>query len=253
MIFKNKEKFNFGWSGIWMNGYWITGVIVLITSGVFFFVLTSINQLFQILGIVALLFSIQLFGGNWVWRSSMSYDYMTLPYTDFLGTNDYIMDACAGSGRTTLALSKIMKEGRIVCYDRYDANYIEKGGMELLANNLKIAGIENKVEIVKGDITDINFEENTFDSVISTYGLDHIQYEDQKKAINEIYRVTKPGGKLLVVVFIPNFYVFLVGSFFIFRFTSRKKWRGIFNEAGYKLSDEGMINGGGYFLLEKRG
>ena len=256
MIFDNKEEFNFGWSGRWMNGYWIAGTICLIISTIFF-INALISQMFiytliyQIVGIAILLFSIQLFGGNYVWRKSRSYDYMTLPYTDFLGPNDYIMDACAGSGRTALALSKIMKNGRIVCYDRYDAKYIENGGTELLKNNLKIAGIENSVEIVKGDVTDMDFEDNTFDSVISTYGLDHIPFDDQRKAIKEIYRVTKPKGKLLVVVFIPNIYMFLVGSFFIFLFTSRKKWRGIFEEAGYKLSDEGIINGGGYFLLEK--
>ena len=250
MKFETKEKFNFGWSAKWMNGYWIAGIIISIIS-LIFFIFSTTNPIFTIFGILSLIFSIQLFGGNYIWRTSKSYDYMTLPYTDFLGGNDYIMDACAGSGRTTLALSKIMKEGRIVCYDRYDASYIANGGMELLEKNLKIAGIEDKVEIVKGDITKIDIEDNTFDSVISTYGLDHIPYEDQRNAINEIFRIIKPKGKLLVEIFVPNIYTFLVGGLFIFKFTSRKKWREIFHENGFVLSDEGIINGGAYFLLEK--
>lgn len=44
----------------------------------------------------------------------------------------------------------------------------------------------------KADLTNLPFDENTFDAVLCYHVLEHI--EDDRKAISEIYRVLKPGG-----------------------------------------------------------
>jgi len=64
-------------------------------------------------------------------------------------------------------------------------------------------------------------------------------------------RVLKLRGRFLLIVFIPNIYTFLAANFMCLHFTSRKKWRTLFPKAGFELTDEGIINGGAYFLLEK--
>ena len=45
---------------------------------------------------------------------------------------------------------------------------------------------------VKADICNLPFEDNTFDFILCNHVLEHI--EDDIKAINELYRVMKPGG-----------------------------------------------------------
>jgi len=45
---------------------------------------------------------------------------------------------------------------------------------------------------------DLPFEDNTFDSVISTLFFHHIQLDLKKKALSEAFRVLKPGGKLII-------------------------------------------------------
>lgn len=53
------------------------------------------------------------------------------------------------------------------------------------------------------DITDITFEDNTFDLIMCTHVLEHIP--DEKKAMSELYRVLKPNeGVALLTVPIDN-------------------------------------------------
>ena len=44
------------------------------------------------------------------------------------GEQDHILDAGCGAGRTSLAIAKVMGRGRIIAFDRFDANYIDGGG-----------------------------------------------------------------------------------------------------------------------------
>lgn len=52
------------------------------------------------------------------------------------------------------------------------------------------------------DVLDIKFNDNTFDWVICNHVLEHIS--DDKKAMNEIYRVLKVGGKAILQVPVSN-------------------------------------------------
>lgn len=82
-------------------------------------------------------------------------------------------------------------------------------------NRLRLVGLDNdresieiaktrlkgeKVKIVYGDITDLPFPSNNFDVVILSEVLEHI--DDDLKALEEIRRVLKNGGKLILTV--PN-------------------------------------------------
>lgn len=55
------------------------------------------------------------------------------------------------------------------------------------------------LEFVQGDATDLPFDDDTFDASTISFGLRNVV--DPKKALRELYRVTKPGGKLVVCEF----------------------------------------------------
>jgi demethylmenaquinone methyltransferase/2-methoxy-6-polyprenyl-1,4-benzoquinol methylase len=57
----------------------------------------------------------------------------------------------------------------------------------------------DKIKIVKGNALSLSIEDNTFDCIIISDVLHHIYEQD--KLINEIYRLLKPNGKLLILDF----------------------------------------------------
>ncbi len=52
--------------------------------------------------------------------------------------------------------------------------------------------LKSRLAMQKADLTNLPFDEKTFDAVLCYHVLEHI--EDDKKAISEIHRVLKPGG-----------------------------------------------------------
>ena len=55
--------------------------------------------------------------------------------------------------------------------------------------------LQLKVNIVTGSVTEMSFEDNTFDTVVSTFTFCSIK--DLDVALSEIYRVLKPNGQLI--------------------------------------------------------
>jgi SAM-dependent methyltransferase len=60
------------------------------------------------------------------------------------------------------------------------------------------ADIDSPLAMIKVDITDIPYEENTFDVILCSHVLEHIP--DDRKAMSELYRILKPGGWALILV-----------------------------------------------------
>lgn len=55
------------------------------------------------------------------------------------------------------------------------------------------------LNFVQGDALDLPFADNTFDAVTISFGLRNVQ--DTKKALAQMYRVTKPGGRMVICEF----------------------------------------------------
>jgi len=247
LLKKYKDKLYFGWSYGWLNMYWIFFTITLLSS---LFVYLIDPKLLWI-SILLLLLSFQLFAGTVNLHLSKKIEFLTLPYVDLLSSSaDVILDAGCGGGRTTVALSRVMKNSRIVALDRFDSNYIENGGRAILERNLEIAGIKDKVEILKGDVTALPHTDRYFDSAISSFMIDHLG-KYKLPALKEIERILKPGGKFLLIVFVPNWVTFSIFNILCFSLTSVNGWRKMFKKTGLQLKEEGAINGGAYFLLQK--
>jgi len=76
---------------------------------------------------------------------------------------------------------------------------------EYLNKGYTIQGIDLNYEseiVVKGNILDMPFDDNSFDIVLLLDVFEHIDFIDQLKALKEIQRVLKRGGSLLTSI--PN-------------------------------------------------
>jgi len=249
---KDSEKiYDFGWSTKWINGFGFASFIVFLLAFYSFFALSGSLVLQMITFTILLLLAINLFIGNIVAKTSKSKFNLVLPYVNlFKEGKDKVLDAGCGSGRTTISLSKANPNLQIVAFDRFDASYIENGGKSLLENNIKLAGISSQITIEKGDITAMPFPENYFDAAVSSYVFDHLG-NNKLKALQEIWRVLKPGGRFLLVIMVRGYSTFAFANILGLIIAPRKLWRNLFNQSGLKLVDEGNINFGAYFLVEK--
>lgn len=71
--------------------------------------------------------------------------------------------------------------------------------LEVGKQKIKKKQLENKIELLKGDSENIQFQDNFFDAAIVSFGVRN--FENLNKGLSEINRVLKPGGMLIVLEF----------------------------------------------------
>lgn len=94
-----------------------------------------------------------------------------------------ILDAGCGTG---LLAKKMKKYGKVI-------------GIDISPEAIKYSKKRN-IDVKKASITKIPYLKNTFDVVVSIDVLYHQAVKNSQIAINEFYRVLKPGGLLIVKV-----------------------------------------------------
>jgi len=104
-----------------------------------------------------------------------------------------VLDIAAGAGEQSItAAKKVGLSGYVLATD-ISANILEYA--KQMAQQAGVNNIETKVM----DGENLALEDETFDAVISRVGL--IYFPDQQKALKEMLRVLKPGGKVAAIVY----------------------------------------------------
>lgn len=243
------SAYDFGWGPIWMNGLGLAALVALSAA----IAIQVSAPAWWPLAFLMVLLGATFFVGNIIMRSVRHSDNTVLPMVDLLqGDHDVVLDAGCGAGRTTIGLSKVLRGGRVVAVDRFDADYIDDGGRELLGRNLHAAGLTQRVRIETADLTALPFEEGSFDSAVSTNVYDHLG-RSKEQALREVFRTLKPGGRFLMGVWVPGWAMFTIGNALSFFLTSKKGWRTMARRAGFAVVDEGTCNSVWFALLQKPG
>jgi len=113
-----------------------------------------------------------------------------------LTPGDLVLDAGAGFGRHAFQIARL--GGRIVALDYADEEV--RMTRATFGAMIEVEDIEadRYVGALRGDATKLPFADNTFDRVITSEVLEHIQ--DDVAAIAELARVVRPGGTLACTV-----------------------------------------------------
>ena len=104
-----------------------------------------------------------------------------------------VLDVAAGAGEQSITTAKKVGPSGYVLATDISANILEYA--KQMAQQAGINIIETKVM----DGENLTLEDETFDAVISRVGL--IYFPDQQKALKEMLRVLKPGGKVAAIVY----------------------------------------------------
>ncbi|MCU0393146.1 MAG: bifunctional demethylmenaquinone methyltransferase/2-methoxy-6-polyprenyl-1,4-benzoquinol methylase UbiE [Thermoflexibacter sp.] len=76
---------------------------------------------------------------------------------------------------------------------------ISEGMLALGKEKIKKMGLEDKIELQMGDSEKLLFDDDTFDAVIVSFGVRN--FENLEKGLQDICRVLKKGGTLIVLEF----------------------------------------------------
>lgn len=104
------------------------------------------------------------------------------------------LDVAAGSGDLAVGLARrVGRDGRVIVTDINPA-MLEEGRTRLLN-----AGLAGNIDYVLADAENLPFQDARFHCVTIGFGLRNVT--DKDAALKSLYRVTKPGGRLLVLEF----------------------------------------------------
>jgi len=99
-----------------------------------------------------------------------------------------VLDIAAGTGTSSAALAR---SGAHVVAADFSEGMINVGRKRHADNP--------NIEFVQADATALPFADGEFDAVTSSFGLRNVV--EPKKALDEFYRVTKPGGRIVICEF----------------------------------------------------
>ena len=105
-----------------------------------------------------------------------------------------ILDLAGGTGDMAERLSRLVgADGEVVIGD------INRAMLNVGRERLLDRGICCNVQYVQANAENLPFPENSFDCITIAFGLRNVT--DKPKALESMYRVLKPGGRLLVLEF----------------------------------------------------
>jgi demethylmenaquinone methyltransferase/2-methoxy-6-polyprenyl-1,4-benzoquinol methylase len=111
-----------------------------------------------------------------------------------LAPGDRVLDVCGGTGDLAiLAARAIGPAGQVAIYDINRA--MIKAGLHKVINT----DIETRLWRVQGNAECISFPDRHFDAAMVGFGIRNVTH--MQKGFEEMYRVLKPGGKLMCLEF----------------------------------------------------
>lgn len=103
-----------------------------------------------------------------------------------------ILDVATGTGDFAIACAKLNPE-KITGID------ISEGMMKFGREKLNKLNLDKLITLQKGDAETVDFADNSFDAIVVGFGVRN--FENLEKGLNNLLRILKPGGKLIILEF----------------------------------------------------
>ena len=111
-----------------------------------------------------------------------------------LTRGERVLDACGGTADLgLLAAGPVGPEGRTIIYD------FNRAMLAVGRDKIEPAGMAATMSLVQGDVEQIALQDQTFDAALVGFGIRNLAA--MEAGLQELYRVLKPGGRLLILEF----------------------------------------------------
>ncbi|HEX6428259.1 MAG TPA: ubiquinone/menaquinone biosynthesis methyltransferase, partial [Niastella sp.] len=100
-----------------------------------------------------------------------------------------VLDVATGTADVAIMTWKYLHPEKIIGID------ISEGMLNLGRQKIDKLLLNKQIELLKGDSEAINFPNETFDAITVAFGVRN--FENLEKGLSEMFRVLKPGGKVV--------------------------------------------------------
>jgi arsenite methyltransferase len=110
-----------------------------------------------------------------------------------------VLDVGCGRGLMSVGAAKRLKSGRVIGIDSWNPQALSGNSADAAKENARAEGVADRVRFEPGDPVKLVYPEGQYDAVVSFRAL-HLLADDNEraKAVREMLRVLKPGGRLLI-------------------------------------------------------
>jgi demethylmenaquinone methyltransferase/2-methoxy-6-polyprenyl-1,4-benzoquinol methylase len=109
------------------------------------------------------------------------------------GSPGMVLDVATGTGDMAIMLTRYLSLCRVTGID------ISKGMLEIGRQKIARLKLEGRIELAEGDSEAIHFPDGHFDAITVAFGVRN--FENLEMGLQEMLRVLKPGGRLVVLEF----------------------------------------------------
>jgi len=147
--------------------------------------------------------------------------------------DEKILEVGCGTGSGSINLAKKFPKAKIVGIDIFEG--VSGKSPDTALKNARIEGVADRVDFQYGNALKIPFGDKAFDVVTMGSVLHELHSEkDKTKALREIYRVLKPGGKFVTLELIRNKKLALSVLVFAPVWKPKEYWPPLIERAGFR-------------------
>jgi SAM-dependent methyltransferase len=112
---------------------------------------------------------------------------------------EHVLDVGCGRGLMLIGAAKRLTTGKATGIDLWQAQDLSGNRPDATRANIECEGVADKVEVMTSDMRTMPFPEASFDVVVSRAAIHNLYAAaDRTRAIAEIARVLKPGGRAII-------------------------------------------------------
>jgi ubiquinone/menaquinone biosynthesis C-methylase UbiE len=113
--------------------------------------------------------------------------------------NEHVLDVGCGRGLMLVGAAKRLTNGTATGVDIWQAEDLSGNTPDAPLENARREGVSERVAVKTADMRSLPFPDGTFDVVVSCAAIHNLYVrEDRAKAVREISRVLKPGGRAVI-------------------------------------------------------
>ena len=112
---------------------------------------------------------------------------------------EQVLDVGCGRGLILVGAAKRLRTGKAIGIDIWQSEDLTGNSSGAAVENARREGVDDRVEVRTADMRQMPFPDATFDVIMSRAAIHNIySVSDRAKAIREIVRVLRPGGRVVI-------------------------------------------------------